>query len=532
MQNKRFGVMLDMSRNGVMKVDKVKEFIDYIAKMGYNSLQLYTEDTFEVNNEPYFGYMRGRYTKEDLKEIDAYCIERGIELIPCVQVLAHVNAIFKWTEYTPIRDIDDIMLMGEERTYKLLENIFETVAECFTSRTINICMDEAHGVGLGEYLNKNGYQNRFEILRKHLDKIVEISSKYNFKLIMWSDMFFRLLNGGSYYGNAKINKEVINAVPEQIDLIFWDYYHIPKKLYRNMVKKHRMFKNETWFAGGIWVWGDFLPFTDFTLKTMFSGLSVMKEQKVNNIMLTVWGDDGKECSYFTALPALFRLKKFYDGENNMKKIKQEFKDIVGEDYDRLNSLKDVYKYIPMVEGIPTTTKPLIYMDLFNAFISDYLKDVKKEDFLRLSKRYSKYAKDSKFEHLFKSSSAYLKVLALKFDMPYRLKDAYDKKDIETLKNIAKEIKQLIKAVEEFHQLFRTLWNFENRPQGFDIQDMRLGGLMTRLSSCKQTLLDYIDGKIETIEELDEERLPTKFGGHGHWGKIISPNVLSHNIHVN
>ena len=46
--------MLDMSRNGVMKVEKVKEFIDYLAKMGYNSLQLYTEDTFEVNNEPYF----------------------------------------------------------------------------------------------------------------------------------------------------------------------------------------------------------------------------------------------------------------------------------------------------------------------------------------------------------------------------------------------------------------------------------------------------------------------------------------------
>ena len=131
-----------------------------------------------------------------------------------MQVLAHVNAIFKWTEYTPIRDIDDIMLVGAERTYELLENIFETLAECFTSRTVNICMDEAHSVGLGQYLNKNGYQNRFDILRKHLDKIVEISSKYNFKLIMWSDMFFRLLNGGNYYGNAKINKEVINAVPE------------------------------------------------------------------------------------------------------------------------------------------------------------------------------------------------------------------------------------------------------------------------------------------------------------------------------
>lgn len=220
METKTFGVMLDMSRNGVMKVEKVKEFVDYISKMGYNMLQLYTEDTFEVDNEPYFGYMRGGYSKSDLKEIDAYCIEKGIELVPCIQVLAHLNCIFKWDEYNVhCHDTGDILLVGAERTYKLIENIFKTIDECFSSRKVNICMDEAHGVGLGGYLSKHGYQNRFKILRKHLDKIVEISSKYNFKLMMWSDMFFRLLNNGNYYGNEPITDEVINSVPEQIDLI-------------------------------------------------------------------------------------------------------------------------------------------------------------------------------------------------------------------------------------------------------------------------------------------------------------------------
>ena len=39
---KYFGVMLDMSRNGVMKVEKVKEYVDYLVKIGYNMIQLYT----------------------------------------------------------------------------------------------------------------------------------------------------------------------------------------------------------------------------------------------------------------------------------------------------------------------------------------------------------------------------------------------------------------------------------------------------------------------------------------------------------
>ena len=65
---KRFGVMLDCSRNAVMKVETVKRFIDHLQIMGYNALELYTEDTYEIKDEPRFGYLRGRYTGEEIKD--------------------------------------------------------------------------------------------------------------------------------------------------------------------------------------------------------------------------------------------------------------------------------------------------------------------------------------------------------------------------------------------------------------------------------------------------------------------------------
>ena len=52
---RHFGVMLDCSRNAVMKPAAVKKFIDYLARAGYNTLELYTEDTFRPEGEPYFG---------------------------------------------------------------------------------------------------------------------------------------------------------------------------------------------------------------------------------------------------------------------------------------------------------------------------------------------------------------------------------------------------------------------------------------------------------------------------------------------
>ena len=88
-----FGTMLDCSRNAVPNLHTLKKWVDLTASLGYNTLLLYTEDTYEVPDEPYFGYMRGRYTQAELRELDAYAKERGMTIMPCIQTLAHLYAI-------------------------------------------------------------------------------------------------------------------------------------------------------------------------------------------------------------------------------------------------------------------------------------------------------------------------------------------------------------------------------------------------------------------------------------------------------
>ena len=161
---KRFGVMLDMSRNAVMKPEELKRLACVLHSFGYNMIQLYTEDTYEVEGEPYFGYLRGRYTKEELCDIVSYCEGIGMEIIPCIQTLAHLNQIFHWSDYKAIRDADDILMVGEERTYELIDHMMSSLRACFTSDIIHVGMDEAHMLGLGKYLEKNGFRNRFDII--------------------------------------------------------------------------------------------------------------------------------------------------------------------------------------------------------------------------------------------------------------------------------------------------------------------------------------------------------------------------------
>lgn len=154
---KRFGIMLDCSRNAVATVDSLKKWIDITTDLGYNTLMLYTEDTYEVPDNPYFGYMRGRYSCEELKEVDAYAKEKGMELIPCIQTLAHLNAIVRWPEYQPHFDIDDILLAEDDRVYELIDSMFKTLSSCFTTRIAHIGMDEAHNLGRGRYSGSARY---------------------------------------------------------------------------------------------------------------------------------------------------------------------------------------------------------------------------------------------------------------------------------------------------------------------------------------------------------------------------------------
>lgn len=504
-QKDTFGVMLDCSRNAVMKPEQVKKFAKIISAFGYNSVQLYTEDTYEIESEPYFGYLRGRYTKDEIKDIDAYCNSIGVELIPCIQTLAHLNQIFRWSKYAPVNDTTDILLVGEEKTYELIDKMFAFLAESFTSRRVNIGMDEAHMLGRGAYLDKHGLESRFKIIKSHLDRVLEIAKKYGFRCMMWSDMFMRIQNGGEYYSyNVNPSEECKKSVPENLDLIYWDYYHTDKKMYDSMFDSHKVLSGDNvWFAGGVWTWVGFAPRNGFSIKAMKPAVKSAAHHNVKNIFITMWGDDGKECSFYAVLPSLFTIKKIYDGETDMAVIKSEFKKIVGIDYDAMMLLdlpSDAGK------GKNTTNNPCRYM-LYNDPVLGILDPIADENYVKefksASRKLAKYSKDGEFAYIFNCEKLLCDVLALKCDLGVKLRAAYKADNKDELKALALKIKKIEKALDNFYYAFRKLWYTENKPHGFDVQDIRLGGLSRRLKSARERIEAYVSGEISDISELEE-----------------------------
>lgn len=514
---KNFGVMLDVSRNGVMKVSKVKEYIDYLVLMGYNTLELYAEDTYEIEGEPYFGYLRGAYTSAEIKEIDAYAQAKGVELIPCVQTLAHFTNMRKLPHYAHLFDCDDILLIDSEEVYAFLDKMFQSLANNFTSRQVNIGMDEAHNVGLGKFLEKHGYQNRSEMLVRHLNRVSEIAQKYGFTCHMWSDMFFRLISGGGYCAEelkgVHVSPEIAAKVPQNVALTYWDYYATEREKYDIMFDKHFEFGREVWFAGGAWAWQGFAPMNGFSLKSMRLAMESVREKGVKNVLITVWGDNGKECSYFAVLPSLFAIRQFAEGNFDMEDIKAKFKAKFGQDFDGWMTLD-----LPHELYVKGEKQPL--WDCLNAtmFYTDPFLGLRDCDYAALDPMpFAKYAKEiakagkkaGEFSYIFDVLSKLCNYLEYKAPMGIVSRKVYREGSKKDMKKLIAYYGEAVKALDTFTKAYREQWFKENKAFGWEVQEIRIGGIRARILGCQARLQAYLDGKLDRIEELGADVLPNE-----------------------
>lgn len=518
--------MIDCSRNGVMTVSAIKRYADLLAKMGYNVIMLYTEDTYEVNGEPYFGYLRGRYTKEELKEIDRYCVKLGIELIPCIQTLAHLNAIFKWQKYQSIRDCDDVLLVGEQKTYDLIESIFATISECFTSRKIHIGMDEAYKVGLGKYLQNNGYRKRFSVINEHLHKVCEIAKKYNFSPMIWSDMFCKLAANSENYYDCDVNaiKKVCKKakLPEDVSLVYWDYYSTDCEHYVKMLQLNKAFNKDVYFAGGAWTWRGIAPDNSFSMQTIFAAMQAIKQTGVSGWFMTLWGDDGNECSPFTLLPSMLYAIEIAKGNADINDIKRKFKLITGLDFDVVLTLDKLDK--PSELHTENPSKYLLYNDPFLG-INDYRCSLQDETYYSdLTNQIERLKYPDEYAVYFEAYKKLSDALSVKCSLGIRTRKAYKIGDISALTQLIDRYDLSIEKIKAFHYAYEKYWLNDKKPQGFEVQDIRLGGLIQRLTTCKRRLIDYIQGFTESIPELEEEILIGDCGGNS-WSKIVTPSVI-------
>ena len=98
------------------------------------------------------------------------------------------------------------------------------------------------------------------------------------------------------------------------------------------------------------------------------------------------------------------------------------------------------------------------------------------------------------------------VLEEKADFGVRLKAAYDAKDTGALRALAGECEVIRRKLSDLRDSHKASWMTYNKPFGWEVFDIRYGGLMCRFDTAKERILAYLAGGLDRIEELEAERL--------------------------
>ena len=516
------GAMVDVSRNAVMKVEAVKRYINQLACLGMNMLMLYTEDTFEVPEYPTLGYLRGGYTMEEIREIDDYAASLGVELVPCIQTLAHLAQFLQWESVSHLSDTHDVLLIDEPETYTFIEAEIRSISSCVRTKRIHIGMDEAHGVGLGKYYAKNGPKDRFDLLNRHLVRVVDICKKYGLAPIMWSDMFFRLGSKTNAYCDkeAVIPQKVIDNMPD-VALCYWDYYHTDEDIYEYMLTRHAQLCKETVFAGGVWTWSGFLPQVKRTEASMSVGLKVCAKHKVNTVIATMWGDDGAETNTMLASSMLpiFSEACWQGPDYDMKDAIALGECLTGIPRKVLDAWGDFYP--GQYDSRPG--KQLIWGDP----LYPLTKVAAEDSFDKIIERSETAIETMRdYQDMLECQYATLvfKVCMEKAKMAKDIRSRYLAGDKPWLSYLAQQtIPTLLQTYKQLELNHRKLWERDNRRFGWEVICLRYGGAISRLVDVQDEILRYLSGELTCIEELDVEPRDLYKGKNHHlYGKFVTP----------
>ena len=527
---RELSTMVDTARYGAATVPALCELCDRLALMGYSAMLLYIEDNVKLEGYPYFGYQRDRYTPEELRAIDDYAYAYGIEVIGCVECYGHMERYLYWPNTTAIRDTASVLLAREEKTFALIDTLIKTFADNLRSRRIHIGMDEAWDMGRGKFLDIHGYVPPAEIFAEYMERLMQILGSHGMQPMMWSDMYFRANDAdrqNRYYGSRLTDPEAVaKQIPEGMTLVFWHYGEL-FGCDDEMLAYHKMFDRPTIFAGGSWSWCGHLPENDYMEIATRASLEACRRHGVDSAMMTIWLNNGAECPLFASLYCLsFMAELCYRGNPSEEELAARFAATTGADRAFFHDMGGYQNEFGDAEAYPVYSKRFLGKATFwqdpleGLFDTHHIGHERSKHYAALAERFAAAPKDA-YSYLYRFSERIFAFLSVKCRVAERLHPAYQAGDRDTLTAICREdLPALLALGREVHALHAEVWGKSYRSIGWAVLDRRYGGMTSRIETAIARLTDYLDGKVDTIPELEDARLYKGISGFLRFNQLV------------
>lgn len=288
---KHRGFYHDVTRGRVPTLDSLKRLVDKLSYYKLNQLQLYVEHSFLFKDFSEVWRDDTPLTAQEILDLDAYCVERNIELIPSIASFGHLDKVLKTKTYEHLCELenashDEFTFSGrmEHHTVDVtnpesLEFIKRMLSEfmpLFTSKHFNICADETFDLGKGKSKELADKIGTHQVYVNFVKQLCDFVKSYGKRPMFWGDIILGC-------------PEMIQQLPEDVICLNWGYCENEQEI--NAKKMYDVGATQ-YLCPGVHGWRHLMNRNDAAYGNVSRMCSYAHKYQAIGLLNTDWGDFG------------------------------------------------------------------------------------------------------------------------------------------------------------------------------------------------------------------------------------------------
>lgn len=297
------GYMLDISRDRVPTMEHLFHLVDALAKLRYNQLQLYTEHTFAYEKHPLVWANASPITAAEIRELDAYCRERFIELVPNQNSFGHME---RWLEHDAYKHLAECpegfrhpisgawhpqgsVIKPDQQSLEFLDGLYSELLPNFSSRKFNVGGDEPWELGWGVSREKVEAEGKHKVYADFLAKVCQLAEQHGSEPMCWADVLME-------------EPAAIQQLPGTVRPIIWGYEldHPFDKQCGQLAQLGREF----YVAPGDSTWNSYTGRYSTMVSNVRAAAQIGHRRGASGLLMTHWGDGGHPQAWPVSLPGM------------------------------------------------------------------------------------------------------------------------------------------------------------------------------------------------------------------------------------
>lgn len=222
---KNRGFYHDATRGRIQTLENMKKLVDTLCFYKMNQLQLYVEHTYLFRDLTELWRDETPMTAEEVLELDQYCYERGVELVPSIATFGHLYKLLKTKTYEHLCELPDsfkerfgfrdrmahhTVNVSDRDAIALIKDMIVEYMQLFRTDKFNVCADETFDLGTGKSAALAEEKGKGVLYMEYIKELFEFLIEKGKIPMFWGDIICG-------------HPELYSQLPKEVICLNWGY---------------------------------------------------------------------------------------------------------------------------------------------------------------------------------------------------------------------------------------------------------------------------------------------------------------------